>query len=129
MGIDILYDKRQGIAALYDNTTDWTFDGPTASDCDVCGEDAEEILQWFLDWVRDFREVRDIRGVSVGDMFKLWHDFDNLHREHECRDCHGTGNVMAGPNEVTCGACGGAGKIGNHTHEDDAVAKATGEPF
>lgn len=58
---------------------------------------------------------------------EVWGDQDN----DTCPDCEGTGMVMHGPNEVTCGTCEGAKAYGGQTEADRAVEIATGEgpPF
>lgn len=42
MGLEVIFDERHGVAALYDNTTNW-MTGPAFSD----EAEAEDFLRWF----------------------------------------------------------------------------------
>jgi hypothetical protein len=74
---------------------------------------------------------------TIQDIVKNAHDFyftiepTDIGDDDTCPDCEGTGMVMHGPNEVTCGTCEGAKTYGGHTEVDRAVEIATGEgpPF
>lgn len=96
MSVDIIFDAKQGKAALYCNTTDQVIGTPVIKTCDECMDaDAEVMAVQFLAFCGV--EQVDVRQVNRLDLDALYASFLDWHEKTAHRG-------LEGP--VMCEACG-----------------------